>query len=111
MAAQAASLEFVHSSQFTSQIAEDFAAEVLRFAGPAFEGGAVFFTCGGSEAVETALKLARQYQVEVGQPNRTRFLSRHQAYHGATLGAMAVSGNRKRREIYLPLFTDSEKVN
>ena len=111
MAAQASSLEFVHSSQFTSQIAEDFAAEVLRFAGPAFEGGAVFFTCGGSEAVETALKLARQYQVEIGEPNRTRFLSRHQAYHGATLGAMAVSGNRKRREIYLPLFTDSGKVN
>ena len=110
MAAQAGSLEFVHSSQFTSQIAEEFAPEVLRFAGPAFEGGRVFFTCGGSEAVESALKLARQYQVEIGQGQRARFLSRHQAYHGATLGAMAVSGNRKRREIYMPLFRDSEKV-
>ena len=111
MAAQAGVLEFVHSSQFTSQIAEEFAAEVLHFAGPAFEGGGVFFTCGGSEAVETALKLARQFQVEIGQRNRVRFLSRNQAYHGATLGAMAVSGNRKRREIYMPLFKDSEKVN
>jgi adenosylmethionine-8-amino-7-oxononanoate aminotransferase len=111
MTAQASAIEFVHSSQFTSQIAEGFAAEVLTFAGPAFEGGGVFFTCGGSEAVETALKLGRQYQVEIGQAKRTRFLSRNQAYHGATLGAMAVSGNRKRREIYMPLFTDSEKVN
>jgi adenosylmethionine-8-amino-7-oxononanoate aminotransferase len=111
MSAQAGALEFVHSSQFTSQIAEELAAEVLHFAGPAFEGGGVFFTCGGSEAVETALKLGRQYQVEVGQTQRTRFLSRNQAYHGATLGAMAVSGNRKRREIYLPLFLDSQKVN
>jgi adenosylmethionine-8-amino-7-oxononanoate aminotransferase len=111
MATQAGTLEFVHSSQFTSLIAEDFAAEVLRFAGPAFEGGRVFFTCGGSEAVETALKLVRQYQVEIGQDQRTRFLSRQQAYHGATLGAMAVSGNRKRREIYMPLFRDSDKVN
>src|SRR6185369_11072338 len=111
MAAQSRNLEFVHSSQFTSQVAEEFAAEVLRFAGPAFEGGAVFFTCGGSEAVETALKLTRQYQVEIGQDGRSKFLSRDQAYHGATLGAMAVSGNRKRREIYMPMFTDSEKVN
>jgi adenosylmethionine-8-amino-7-oxononanoate aminotransferase len=55
--------------------------------------------------------LARQYQVEIGQGGRTKFLSRDQAYHGATLGAMAVSGNRKRREIYMPMFTDSEKVN
>lgn len=111
MAEQAGDLEFVHSSQFTSQIAEEFSAEVLQFAGPAFEGGGVFFTCGGSEAVETALKLTRQYQVEIGQSQRTRFLSRNQAYHGATLGAMAVSGNRKRREIYMPLLNDSEKVN
>ncbi len=108
---QAAQLEFVHSSQFSSTIAEEFAQEVLSFAGDAFEGGAVFFTCGGSETVETALKLARQYQVEIGQDSRTKFLSRHQAYHGATLGAMAVSGNRKRREIYMPMLQDSPKVN
>ncbi|HEX6881458.1 MAG TPA: aminotransferase class III-fold pyridoxal phosphate-dependent enzyme [Terriglobales bacterium] len=111
LSAQAAQLEFVHSSQFSSNVAEEFAEEVLAFAGDAFDGGAVFFTCGGSETVETALKLARQYQVEIGQGSRTKFLSRHQAYHGATLGAMAVSGNRKRREIYMPLLQESPKVN
>ena len=110
IAQQLSQLEFVHSSQFTTEIAEEFAAEVLAFAGPAFEGGAVFFTSGGSEATETALKLARQYQVEIGNSRRTKFLSRDQAYHGATLGAMSVSGNRKRREIYLPLIIDSLKV-
>jgi len=69
------------------------------------------FTSGGSEAVETALKLARQYQVEIGQTKRHRILSRHQSYHGATLGAMAVSGNLLRREIYLPMLRDSAKIN
>jgi adenosylmethionine-8-amino-7-oxononanoate aminotransferase len=110
MAEQARQLEFVHSSQFTTPIAEDFAKEVLEFAGPAFAGGAVYFTSGGSESVETALKLARQYQVEIGQTGRHKTLSRRQAYHGATLGALAVSGNQRRREIYLPMVHDSEKV-
>lgn len=109
--AQLGKLEFAHTSQFTAPIAEQFAKEVLEFAGPAFEGGAVFFTSGGSEAVETALKLARQFQVEAGEAQRTKFLSRNQAYHGATFGAMGVSGNRKRREVYLPLLLDSEKIN
>jgi adenosylmethionine-8-amino-7-oxononanoate aminotransferase len=111
IAEQASTLEFVHSSQFITAAAEEFAKEVLAFAGPAFEGGAVFFTSGGSEAVESALKLARQYQVEIGQSLRTSLLSRKQAYHGATFGAMAVSGNRKRREIYLPMFTSYAEVN
>lgn len=108
MASQARKLPFVHSSQFTSEIAERFATEVLEFAG--FEGGAVFFTCGGSEAVESALKLARQYQVETGHPERFEIISRHQAYHGATLGALAVSGNLARREIYLPMVREFEHV-
>jgi len=111
MASQAANLEYVHGSQFVTDVAEQFAREVLDFAGENFRGGAVFFTSGGSEAVETALKLARQYQVEIGQTKRHRILSRHQSYHGATLGAMAVSGNLLRREIYLPMLRDSTKVN
>jgi adenosylmethionine-8-amino-7-oxononanoate aminotransferase len=110
MAEQARQLEFVHSSQFTTPIAEEFAREVLEFAGPAFADGAVYFTSGGSESVETALKLARQYQIEIGQAGRHKILSRRQAYHGATLGALAVSGNKRRREIYLPMVHDSEKV-
>ena len=110
MAEQARQLEFVHTSQFTTPVAEEFAQELLDFAGAGFAGGAVYFTCGGSESVETALKLARQYQVEIGQRNRHRILSRQQSYHGATLGALAVSGNRKRREIYLPMVREFEHV-
>ena len=105
---QAAKLEFVHSSQFTTEVAERFAQEVLDFAGPAYTGGQVFFTSGGSEAVESALKLARQYQVECGRPKRYRMVSRRQAYHGATLGALAASGNKRRREIYLPLVKEND---
>src|SRR6266705_2766557 len=57
IAEQAAKVEFVHSSQFTTDVAEAFAEELLQFAGSAFQGGRVFFTCGGSEAVESALQL------------------------------------------------------
>lgn len=113
VARQAAQLEFVHSSQFTTEVAVQLARELLDFAGPHFAGGAVYFTSGGSEAVETALKLARQYQVERGQTKRFRILSRRQSYHGSTLGALAVSGNPRRRQIYLDmtrLALDCEKV-
>src|SRR5205807_833603 len=106
MAEQARKVEFVHSSQFTTPIAEEYAQELLDFAGEGFSGGAVYFTSGGSEAIETALKLARQYQVEVGESKRHQILSRCQSYHGATLGALAVSGNRRRREIYLPMMRE-----
>lgn len=111
IAEQLTQLEFVHSSQFVTPIAQKFANEVLEFAGPNFADGAVFFTSGGSEAVETALKLARQYQVEIGETQRVNLLSRKQAYHGATFGAMAVSGNRKRKEIYEPMLRQYGQVN
>jgi len=106
MAEQASKLEFVHTSQFTTPIAETYAEELLAFAGEHFAGGAVYFTCGGSEAVETALKLARQYQVEIGQSHRYQILSRQQSYHGATLGALSVSGNKRRREMYRPMVRE-----
>ena len=110
MAEQAKALEFVHTSQFTTPVAEEYARELLDFAGENFRGGAVYFTSGGSESIETALKLARQYQVEIGQPKRHRILSRQQSYHGSTLGALAVSGNRRRREIYLPMVREFEHI-
>lgn len=110
MAEQARQLEFVHTSQFTTPIAEEYARELLEFAGENFRGGAVYFTCGGSEAVETALKLARQYQVEVGQSKRYQMLSRAQSYHGSTLGALSVSGNKRRREIYLQMVREFAHV-
>ncbi|HEX8712020.1 MAG TPA: aspartate aminotransferase family protein, partial [Terracidiphilus sp.] len=106
MAEQSASLEFVHTSQFTTPVAEQYAEELLVFAGKNFRGGAVYFTSSGSESIETALKLARQYQVETGRIRRHQILSRTQSYHGATLGALSVSGNKRRREIYLPMIRE-----
>ena len=110
MAEQASKLEFVHTSQFTTPVAEEYANELLAFAGDHFKDGAVYFTSGGSESIETALKLARQYQVEIGQARRHQILSRHQSYHGSTLGALAVSGNKRRREIYLPMVHEFPHV-
>jgi adenosylmethionine-8-amino-7-oxononanoate aminotransferase len=110
MAEQAAKLEFVHTSQFTTPVAEQYAGQLVAFAGEHFRGGAVYFTCGGSESIETALKLARQYQVEIGQTSRYQILSRKQSYHGATLGALSVSGNQCRREIYLPMVKEFAHV-
>ncbi len=110
MAEQAAKLEFVHTSQFTTPVAEAYAEELLAFAGKNFRGGAVYFTSGGSESIETALKLARQYQVEIGESRRYQILSRKQSYHGSTLGALSVSGNKRRREIYLPMIREFAHV-
>ena len=110
MAEQAARLEFVHTSQFTTPIAEEYAKELLAFAGESFRGGCVYFASGGSESIETALKLARQYQVEIGEEKRYQIISRQQSYHGSTLGALSVSGNRKRREMYLPMVKEFAHV-
>ena len=111
MTEQARSVEFVHSSQFTTPVAEQYATELLAFAGENFQGGAVYFCSGGSEAVETALKLARQYQVELGNDRRSQIISRNQSYHGATLGAVAISRNKRRREIYRPMLREFSTVN
>src|SRR5438270_10260024 len=110
MVEQAKALEFVHTSQFTTPVAEEYAHELLEFAGENFRGGRVYFTSGGSESVETALKLARQYQVEIGESRRHRILSRQQSYHGSTLGALSVSGNRRRREMYLLMVREFEHI-
>ena len=107
MAEQAGQIAFAHTSQFQTAVAERLAARLLAMAPPAFHnGGRVYFTSGGSEATETAIKLARQYFLERGQPKRVRMVARWQSYHGSTLGAMAVSGNTRRREAYLPLLPD-----
>jgi adenosylmethionine-8-amino-7-oxononanoate aminotransferase len=110
MAEQGKQLEFAHTSQFTTPVAEEYAQELLEFAGENFSGGNVYFTCGGSEAIESALKMARQYQVEIGQAKRSQVLSRRQSYHGSTLGALAVSGNKRRREIYRPMLREFAQV-
>ncbi|HKW87231.1 MAG TPA: aspartate aminotransferase family protein [Candidatus Acidoferrales bacterium] len=111
MAAQAREIAYVHSSQFLSRAASELAGRLLALAPRNFREspdgpGRVFFTSGGSEATETALKLCRQYFLERGEPSRTQFISRWQSYHGSTLGALAVSGNIKRRTPFAPLLRD-----
>jgi len=107
MAAQSNALAFAHTSQFHSAGAEKLAARLLALAPPSFRsGGRVYFTSGGSEATETAIKLVRQYFLEKGDSARYRVLSRRQSYHGSTLGAMSVSGNVARKAPYAPLLTD-----
>ena len=107
MAEQSSQLAFAHTSQFQSAPAEKLAARLLQLAPPNFQnGGRVYFTSGGSEATETAIKLARQYHLETDQPQRFGVISRRQSYHGSTLGAMSVSGNVARRVPYQPLLPE-----
>src|SRR6202163_1194740 len=107
MAEQSSQIAFAHTSQFHSVPAEKLAARLIHLAPPQFQnGGRVYFTSGGSEATETAIKLARQFHLESGQPARYRVLSRRQSYHGSTLGAMSVSGNVGRRAPYQPMIPD-----
>jgi len=107
MAAQAGQVGFAHTSQFHSDAAENLAARLLALAPGNFQnGGKVYFTSGGSEATETAIKLARQFHLERGQASRYRVISRKQSYHGSTVGAMSVSGNLARRAPYAPLLAE-----
>ena len=107
MADQSSQLAFAHTTQFHSESAEKLARRLLALAPPNFHaGGRVYFTSGGSEATETAIKLARQFHLEIGQTSRYRVVSRRQSYHGSTLGAMTVSGNVARRAPYQPLLAE-----
>lgn len=107
MAEQASQLAYVHSSQFHTGVSEMLAQRLLALAPRAMRNrGHVYFTSGGSEATETALKLARQYWLERGEKNRWRVISRRQSYHGATLGALSVSGNVRRREPFAPMLQE-----
>ena len=106
MAEQASQIAFAHTTQFHSASAEKLAARLLALAPHNFRGGCVHFTSGGSEATETAIKLARQFHLESGQPERYRVVARRQSYHGSTLGAMAVSGNVARRAPYEALLPE-----
>jgi adenosylmethionine-8-amino-7-oxononanoate aminotransferase len=107
MAEQASRVAYVHSSQFQTEIAEKLARRILKLAPDGMQPeGRVYFTSGGSEATETALKLARQYWLERGETKRFRVLSRLQSYHGSTVGALSVSGNVRRREPFAPMLAE-----
>ncbi|NYT22322.1 aspartate aminotransferase family protein [Alcaligenaceae bacterium] len=99
---------YAHSSFFTTQVCEDL-ADFLAARAPG-DLNHIYFVSGGSEAVEAALKLARQYFVEIGQGSRRHFIARRQSYHGNTLGALAIGGNAWRREPFLPLLTPAHHV-
>ena len=109
MHAQIDRLAYTHTSFFTTEVAEALAEQLIRTA-PAGISHA-YFVSGGSEAVEAALKLARQYFLEIGQPQRTRFIARQQSYHGNTLGALAVGGNEARRKLFAPLLIEVDHVS
>ncbi|AZQ54174.1 aspartate aminotransferase family protein [Burkholderia cenocepacia] len=106
---QAQQLPYAHTSFFTTEVAEALADRLVDAAPAGLDH--VYFVSGGSEAIEAALKLARQYFVEKGEPQRRHFIARRQSYHGNTLGALAIGGNAWRREPFLPLLIEAHHVS
>ena len=102
---QVDALPFAHTGFFTSEPAEELAQKLIALAPDAF--GRVYLTSGGSESVEAALKLARQWAIDSGQPERRRIIARDQSYHGNTLGALATGGNAARRAPFAPLLPET----
>lgn len=113
-------LEFAHTAFFTSEPAEQLANTLIENVPANAPGNAsanvsgkldrVYFVSGGSEAIEAALKLARQYFLEIGQPARHRIIARRQSYHGNTLGALATGGNAWRRQAFAPLLIETSHI-
>jgi adenosylmethionine-8-amino-7-oxononanoate aminotransferase len=106
--AQAEALPFAHTGFFTSEPAEALADLLIAHAPEGIER--VYFTSGGSEAIEAALKLARQYFLEKGEDGRHRFIARRQSYHGNTLGALATGGNLWRREPFAAIMVEASHI-
>jgi len=106
---QVSQLAYAHTSFFTSEPMEQLADFLIERAPKGLES--VYFVSGGSEAVEAALKLARQYFVEIGQPQRKHLIARRQSYHGNTLGALATGGNAWRRQQFEPLLINVSHVS
>ena len=106
---QVESLAYAHTAFFTTRAQEEL-ADLLVDASPAGLDH-VYFVSGGSEAMDTALKLARQYFVDIGEPQRRHFVARRQSYHGNTLGALAIGGNALRRAPYEPLLIEATHIS
>ncbi|MGE0329770.1 MAG: aspartate aminotransferase family protein [Ramlibacter sp.] len=109
MHSQIDQLAYAHTSFFTTGVAEELASHLVSNAPRGMSHA--YFVSGGSEAMEATLKMARQYFVEIGQPQRKHFIARRQSYHGNTLGALAVGGNAWRRAQFAPLLIDVEHVS
>lgn len=106
--AQLDKLAFAHTGFLSSEPAEALADLLVANAPAGLER--VYFVSGGSEAVEAAIKLARQYAIESGNPSKHRLIARRQSYHGNTLGALAAGGNAWRREPFAPLLTENSHI-
>jgi hypothetical protein len=106
--AQLDAIPYAHTGFFTNEPMEKL-ADFLVDAAPG-DLDMVYFVSGGSEGVEAALKMARQYFLEIGQPERYRIIARRQSYHGNTLGALSIGGNEWRREQFRPLLIDATHV-
>ncbi|MDG1378182.1 MAG: aspartate aminotransferase family protein [Yoonia sp.] len=107
--AQLDSLAYAHTGFFTSEPAEKLADILIAHAPEGLDR--VYLVSGGSEAMEAALKLARQYFVEKGEPNRGRVIARKQSYHGNTMGALSAGGNAWRRAQFGPLLIDMSHID
>jgi adenosylmethionine-8-amino-7-oxononanoate aminotransferase len=109
MGAQLNNLEYAHTSFFTTRVAEELADDLVAHAPEGIDH--VLFVSGGSEAIEAALKLARQFFVERGEPQRKYVIARRQSYHGVTLGALAVGGREWQRKQFAPLLIETHHVS
>src|SRR5579862_6655752 len=109
MRAQLDTLEYAHTSFFTTPAAEELADDLVAHAPAGLDH--VFYVSGGSEAIEAALKLARQYFVERGEPQRRYLIARRQSYHGITAGALSVGGREWQRRAFAPLLIETHHVS
>jgi adenosylmethionine-8-amino-7-oxononanoate aminotransferase len=102
-------IAYAHTSFFTTDIAERLADRLIEDAPRGLDH--VYLVSGGSEAIEAALKMARQFFVETGQPQRRHIIARRQSYHGNTLGALATGGNEWRRSQFRPLLIETHHID
>lgn len=109
MQAQMHKISYAHTSFFTTDAAEELAERLTALAPDTLDH--VYLVSGGSEAVEAALKMARQYFVEIGQPQRRHIIARRQSYHGNTIGALATGGNAMRRAQFQPILPETHHVS
>ncbi len=107
--AQVDALAYAHTSFFTTEAAETLGERLSALAPPKLDY--VYLVSGGSEAVEAALKMARQYHVERGEPQRRHIIARRQSYHGNTIGALAAGGNEWRRAQFRPILPETHHVS
>src|SRR5690606_19530630 len=100
---------YAHTSFFTTPVLERLAERLVGLTPKGLDY--VYLVSGGSEAVEAALKMARQYFVEIGQPQRRHIIARRQSYHGNTIGALATGGNAWRRAQFQPILPETHHVS